>query len=505
MFSSTSSISWSWIVVIFTFILVAIKLLQKQRQHDRKQPPGPRALPVLGHLHMMGNLPHRTLEAWSKKYGPIMSLSLGQVPTIVVTSPEAAEVFLKDPVFAGRPKLEASKYFSSGYKGMAFAEYGAYWRQMRKVCTLQLLSVSKVESFAPLRKRELEGVVKSLEHKAKMGEVVNLSEVVMSVLEDIVYKMVLGCSKDEKFDLKSLVQETMLMTGKFNIADFVPWLGVLDLQGLRKGFKKTSKALDEVLEKIIKEHEQASNTGKNDRQEDFVDILLSMMHQPIDPYDEQSHVIDRTNIKAVVLDVISGSIETSATVVLWALSGLLKYPRVMKKLQDELGTVVGMNRLVEESDLVKLNYLHDVIKETLRLYPAGSFTTRESIEDTMVHGYHIKKKSRILVNQWAIGRDPKVWSDDVDVFYPERFMNSNIDIRGNDLKLLPFGSGRRSCPGINLALASVNLVVSQLVHCFDWKLPFGMNPDDLDMSEEFGISMPRAKQLLALPTYRLVN
>ncbi|KAK7271269.1 hypothetical protein RJT34_27020 [Clitoria ternatea] len=504
MFSSTSSISWSWVILTLTFILLAIKLLQKQRQHDRKQPPGPPALPVLGHLHMLGSLPHRTLQAWSKKYGPIMSLRLGQVPTIVVTSPEAAEVFLKDPVFASRPKLEASKYFSYGYKGMIFAEYGAYWRQMRKVCTLQLLSTSKVESFAPMRKRELELGVKSLENKAMKGEVVNLSEVVTGILEDVVYKMVLGCSKDDKFDLKSLLQEALLIAGKFNLADFVPWLGMLDLQGLRKGFKKTSKALDEVLEKIIEEHEQASSVQLNGSHRDFVDILLSMMHQPIDPYDEQSHVIDRTNIKAIVVDMISASFETSATVILWVLSELLRHPRVMKKLQDELSTVIGMNKLVDESDLVKLSYLDNVIKETLRLYPAGSIITRESIEDTMIHGYYIKKNSRVIVNIWAMGRDPKIWSDNADVFYPERFMKNNIDIRGNDFKLLPFGSGRRGCPGINLGLASVKLVVSQLVHCFDWKLPLGMNPDDLDMSEEFGITMPRAKHLLAVPTYRLV-
>ncbi|TKY60917.1 steroid 17alpha-monooxygenase or 17alpha-hydroxyprogesterone aldolase [Spatholobus suberectus] len=187
-----------------------------------------------------------------------MSLRLGQVPTVVVSSSEAAAQFLKthDAVFASRPRLEAVNYIAYGSKGLVFSEYGSYWRHMRKVCTLQLLSASKVESFAPSRKRELELAVKSLEKAAIVGEVVDLSEVVHNVVEDIVYNMVLGCSKDDEFDLKGLVQNAMNLGGVFNLADYVPWLGALDLQGLKRRFKKVSKALDQVLEKIIKEHEQ---------------------------------------------------------------------------------------------------------------------------------------------------------------------------------------------------------------------------------------------------------
>ncbi|KAJ1405683.1 Cytochrome P450 [Sesbania bispinosa] len=500
MFPSTLSISW--IILAFTFILSAT-LLWKQSQHDRKQPPGPPALPILGHLHLIGKLPHRTLQALSKRYGPIMSLRLGHVPIIVVTSPEAAEQFLKtqESVFASRPKLEASKYLSYDYKGLVFSQYGAYWRNMRKVCTLHLLSALKVESFAPLRKQEVEAAVKLIQKVAMVGEVVDLSEVVHGLLEDIVNKMVLGCSKDDKFDLKGLIQDALLLAGKFNVTDYVPWLGILDIQGLRQGFKKTSKALDEVLEKIIKEHEHASNA----QHKDFVDILLSMMHQPIDPSDDQNHTIDRTNIKAIVLDMISGAFDTSATVILWALSEILRHPKVMKNLQEELGTVVGMSKLVEETDLVKLSYLDVVIKETLRLHPAGTLITRMSIEDTMINGYYIKKNSGIFINVWAIGQDPKVWSENVDVFYPERFINNNIDIRGFDFRMLPFGSGRRGCPGMNLGLVTVKLILAQLVHCFNWKLPQGMAPEDLDMSEEYGITVPRATHLFAVPACRLLS
>ncbi|MCD9645354.1 hypothetical protein HAX54_034210 [Datura stramonium] len=159
--------------------------------------------------------------------------------------------------------------------------------------------------------------------------------------------------------------------------------------------------------------------------------------------------------------------------------------------------------MVEESDLKKLEYLDIVIKEGFRLHPiAPLLIPRESIEDCTVDGFDIPKGSRVLVNIWAIGRDPEVWTEP-EKFVPERFAGSNIDFCGRDFQLLPFGSGRRSCPGLQLGLTIVRLVLAQLVHCFDWKLPNGMMPNDLDMIEKLGLVTARAQHLMAIPTYRL--
>jgi len=258
------------------------------------------------------------------------------------------------------------------------------------------------------------------------------------------------------------------------------------------------------MEVIVKDHEQSSDNEQNgQRQKDFVDILLELMHQPLNPQDEHSDVIDRTNIKAIITTMIIAGIDTSSTAVEWAMSGLLKHPRVMKKLQQELNSVVGVNRMVEETDLEHLPYLDTVVKETLRLYPvAPLLVPRESREDVTINGYHIKKKSRIIINAWAMGRDPKVWSNNAEEFYPERFANDNVDMRGYDFRLIPFGSGRRGCPGMHLGLTTVKIVLAQLVHSFNWKLPLGMSPDDLNMNEKFGLTMPRSEHLLAVPTYR---
>lgn len=202
-------------------------------------------------------------------------------------------------------------------------------------------------------------------------------------------------------------------------------------------------------------------------------------------------------------DILTAAMDTSATAVEWALSELMKHPEEMKKVQKELETAVGLDRMVEESELDNLEYLDMVVKETLRLHPVGPLLLpHESVEDCTINGYHIPKKSRVVINAWAIGRDPEAWTDP-EKFWPERFVSSNIDLRGRDFQLIPFGSGRRGCPGMQLGLTVVKQVVAQLVHCFDWELPDGMLPSELDMSEEFGLVIPRAKHLLAVPTYRL--
>ncbi|KAM1098502.1 hypothetical protein ACFX19_016004 [Malus domestica] len=270
--------------------------------------------------------------------------------------------------------------------------------------------------------------------------------------------------------------------------------------------KRISKTVDQLLEKIIQEHEQVSRSEQvqGNHRKDFVDVLLSLIHQPLNPNDEEVYMFERTNAKAILLDMISGSFDTSATTIVWTLAELFRHPKVMKCLQKELQSVVGMDQMVEESDMPKLDYLSMVVKESLRLHPvAPLLLPHQSMEDITVDGYHIPKKSRVFINIWTIGRDPNVWSDNVEEFYPERFMNSNVDLQGHDFQLIPFGSGRRGCPAMQLGLTTVRLALGNLVHCFNWELPTGMLPQDLDMTEKFDISLSKTKHLLAMPTHRL--
>lgn len=203
--------------------------------------------------------------------------------------------------------------------------------------------------------------------------------------------------------------------------------------------------------------------------------------------------------------MLIASVDTSTIAIEWTLSELFRNPHAMQKLQNELKQKIGMQRPVEESDLDNgddLEYLDMIIKESLRLHPVAPLLVREAMKDCTVEGYHIKKKSRVVINLWAIMRNPNVWpSESPEKFFPERFEGENdIDIKGQqDFRLIPFGAGRRSCPGLQLGLLIVRFVVAQLVHCFDWKVP----NDDLDMSEAFGLLTGRANHLRAVPIYRL--
>uniref|UniRef100_F6GTJ6 Cytochrome P450 CYP736A12 n=1 Tax=Vitis vinifera TaxID=29760 RepID=F6GTJ6_VITVI len=378
-------------LVILGALWITLSQLKQLRASHQKLPPGPWGLPVIGCLHMLGNLPHRNLTRLAKKYGPIMYMRLGCVPTVIVSSAQATKLFLKthDVVFASRPKLQAFEHLTYGTKGIAFSEYGPYWRN-----------------------------------------------------------------------------------------------------GLVQRFKAINKAADEVLEKIIDRRIQ--DGGKDHNHSNFIDIMLSLMSNFSNLRSESSYIIDRTNVKAILLDMLVGGIDSSSTTIEWVFSELLRHPRVMRQLQHELQNVVKMDRMVDESDLENLVYLNMVVKEVLRLHPIGPFLVpHASTEDITIEGHFIPKRSTILINTWAIGRDPNFWSDNVDEFLPERFINSNIDLQGRDFELIPFGSGRRGCPGIQLGLRTVRLVLAQLLHCFNWELPNDMSSDDLDMSEKFGLTMPR--------------
>ncbi|ONI13664.1 hypothetical protein PRUPE_4G235900 [Prunus persica] len=490
---------WIWATI---GLLVLVHILQAWWKNKKRLPPGPRGFPVFGSLHLLGDLPHRDLHRLAQKYGDIMHMRLGLVPTIVVSSPQAAELFLKthDLVFATRPPHEGAKHLSFGQRNLSFVEYGSYWRDIRKMCTLELLSNHKINSFKSMRKEEVALFIESIQEAANNGHVaIDLSDRVSSLSVDMSCRMVLGKKyRDEELDergFKSLIKEGMQLAAAPNLGDYIPCIAQLDLQGFTKRMKAINKAFDNFFEKIIDEHLQSKDEY---RTKDFVDVMVGIMGSA-----ESQYRIERSNIKAIILDMLVASMDTSSTTIEWVLSELMRHPHVMKKVRKELEDVVGLERMVEESDLEKLEYLDIVVKETLRLHPvAPLLIPHAAIEDCTVNGFHIPKASRVIINVWSIGRDPSAWTD-AEKFIPERFVGSNIDVRGNHFELIPFGSGRRRCPGIQLRLTMVQLMVAQLVHCFDWELPNSMLPNELDMSEEFGLTVPRAKHLLAIPSYRL--
>lgn len=472
------------------------------RVRNRNLPPGPFQFPVIGNLHMLGKLPHQALAVLSLKFGPLMSLRLGSTLTLVVSSPDMAKEVLKthDKIIASRPPpLMAPKCLSYNSSNIAFAPYGPSWKQMRKVCVLQLLSSKRLDYFRFIREEEVSAMIRSI---IRLDiHPVNMSKIASNLTNAIICRMTFGRKLSDDEDsigssrIISMLRETFLVAGSFNIGDYVPCLAWLDLQGLNRRMKKAHIMQDAFLEKIIDEH--VGQNGHNVSR-DLVDVLLEVSGDK-----DLEFPITRDNIKGVLFDMISGGTDTTSTTIEWGMSELLRNPLVMKKLQEELERVVGMERMVNEADIPFLVYLQAVAKETLRLHPPGPLTLPHApVEACNVLGYEIPRNTAVLVNLWAIGRNPKSW-EDAERFVPERFMKdgSGLDEKLKNCEWIPFGAGRRGCPGEQLAMLVLELALAQLVHCFDWRLPDGQ---ELDMSERFdGLTVHRAQKLSCLATPRL--
>jgi len=199
-------------------------------------------------------------------------------------------------------------------------------------------------------------------------------------------------------------------------------------------------------------------------------------------------------------NIVGAGGDTSASTIVWAMSELVRDQRVMKKAQDEVREIFNMKGNVEENCINELTYLKSVVKETLRLHPPGPLLLpRECGQACEIDGYHIPIKSKVIVNAWAIGRDPKYWTEP-ERFYPERFIGTSIDYKGTNFEYIPFGAGRRICPGSTFGLINVELALALMLYHFDWRLPNGMKGEDLDMTEQFGATVKRKDDLYLIPT-----
>ncbi|KAE8675746.1 Cytochrome P450 84A1 [Hibiscus syriacus] len=442
-------------------------------------PPGPKGLPIIGNMMMMDQLTHRGLANLADTYGGIFHLKIG-------------------------PATIAISYLTYDRADMAFAHYGPFWRQMLKLSVMKLFSRKRAESWESIRD-EVDSLVKAV--ASNTGKAVNMGELIFNLTKNIIYWAAFGSiSQEGQDEFIRILQEFSKLFGAFNIADFIPWVGWADPQGLNTRLEKARSALDKFINTIIDDHIQKKkrNKGSSDDGEiDMVDDLLTFYNaeananQLEDP--QNSIKLTRNNIKVIITDVMFGGTETVASAIEWALAERMRNPEEMKNVQKELEEAVGLERRVEESDFDKLTCLNC----TLRLHPPIPLLLHETAEDAVVAGYQIPAKSRVMINAWAIGRDKNSW-EDPDSFRPSRFLREGVpDFKGSNFEFIPFGSGRRSCPGMQLGLYALDMAVAHLLHRFTWELPDGMKPRELDMSDIFGLTAPRATRLYAVPTKRL--
>lgn len=488
------------LVACILIILSLLSLLLSSRRNDKHNlPPGPSNLPIIGNLHRFGLLPHRSLYKLSQKYGPLMYLKLGSVPTIIASSAETAKEFLKthDLECCSRPLLTPLDKLSYGFRDIVFVPYGEQWRELRKLCNIHLFSLKKVASFRSIREDEVGRMIRSI--SSQRGEI-NLSEELMSLANDITCRTALGKryygEESDGGRVKGILEETQALFNAFFFADYVPMLGWLDaFTGTRARLEKNFRELDGFYQQVINEHLDPL-MRRGDRDEDTIDAMLAMQKK-------ESYITD-DHIKGVLMNIFVAGSDTSSALVEWTLTELMRSPEIMRRVQDEVRSVIGNKGKVEESDLDQLHYLKSVLKESLRLHPpVPLLVQRETIQHCKVIGYDVPAKSRLLINALAIGRDGDVW-ERPDEFYPERFIDSPIDFRGHDFQLIPFGAGRRICPGMHSGMLVAELALANLLCLFDWELPEGVSKEDIDMSESPGITVHR-KSGLRLVAKRFVG
>ncbi|KAG0584508.1 hypothetical protein KC19_3G213900 [Ceratodon purpureus] len=482
-------------------------------------PPGPSGIPVLGYLPFLGEKPHQEMAKLAKKYGPLVHIQLGSFPGLVVANARLAKEVLmtQDQVFSSRPDsfVTWAKHFAYYHEGsevrysMGTAKPGPFLRNMRRLVAVELVAPKRIEHFKAIRREEMDAMVQELLSEVKSGkQIVDLNMAIGALAMNVMSRMVIQKryyakdispeTKKEAYEFQRLLVTVLTWAGYPFLQDFVPGLRPLMsmISSNEREMAKMAKNTDAFFETILQEHRQRQNTVESSQ--DFVDVLIQSVG-------DDGKRLDDKAIKAVTMEMFMAGAETTATTIEWALAELLHHPDIQTNLQTELDTVIGTTRMAQESDIPNLPYLHAVIRESFRLHPVSPLMIPHSnSEATELDGYHIPANSHIFINSWAIGRDSSIWSSP-EHFDPERFHKSNkfldsqssedqrsmvgIDYKGLSYELLPFGSGRRGCPGMQIASHVVSVAVARLVHGFRWSLADDRAPEDMDMEERFGMNL----------------
>ncbi|XP_058742881.1 cytochrome P450 71D10-like [Vicia villosa] len=490
------------LLVSFLFLFVLLKILTRwntSKNSNANLPPGPWTLPFIGNIHQIisSKQPHHCFKKLADKCGPLMHLKLGQVPYIIVSSPEMAKEIMKtqDLIFCDRPNLMLFTIFSYNATDIIFSIYGEHWRQLRKICVLELLSVKRVQSFRSIREEEVDDLVKSI--AASEGSIVNLSHKISDMTHGIVARAAFGKRNKHEQVFKSALDEIVSLMGGFCIADLYPSVKLLQrMSTAKKKFEKAHREIDMIMQDIVDDHKNIHRRVSKD--EDIVDALLKIQQEN----EHTQHRVTDVDLKSIILDMFAAGTETSSSFTAWCMSEIVKNPKVMEEAQAEVRKVFDKKGYVDETEIHELMYLKSVIKETLRLHPVlPMLLPRECRERCQINGYDIPAKTRVMINAWAIGRDPRYWVE-AESFKPERFLDSKLDFKGTDFEFIPFGAGRRICPGLAFGLPSVELSLAQLLYNFNWKLPNGMKNEELDMTEAIGITARRKHDLCLVPIIR---
>ncbi|CAN8253965.1 unnamed protein product [Cochlearia groenlandica] len=457
--------------------------------------PGPKGLPFVGSMSLMSNaLAHHRIAATAEKFGAkrLMAFSLGDTRVIVTCNPDVAKEILNSPVFADRPVKE-SAYSLMFNRAIGFACYGVYWRTLRRIASNHLFSPKQIKRSETQRRVIVNQIVTCLAKQSnnrglcfprELIKTASLNNMMCSVFGK---EYELENEHNEVSELRDLVEEGYDLLGTLNWTDHLSWLSEFDPQRIRFRCSNLVPKVNRFVNRIISEHRDRTRAPTSD----FVDVLLSL---------EGPDKLSDPDIVAVLWEMIFRGTDTVAVLIEWILARMVLHPEIQSTVHDELDQIVGRSRAVEESDVASLPYLTAVVKEVLRLHPPGPLLSwaRLAITDTIIDGHLVPAGTTAMVNMWAISHDPHVWENPLE-FKPERFVAKGSEVEfsvlGSDLRLAPFGSGRRVCPGKNLGLATVTFWTAKLLHEFEWIKPYG--DKTVDLSEKLKLSCEMANPLAA--------
>ncbi|KAG5536743.1 hypothetical protein RHGRI_024241 [Rhododendron griersonianum] len=451
--------------LVLTLILILLlysSIFQRTKTSHAKLPPGPNPIPVLGNLLNLDNKPHKSLAKLAKIHGPVMTLKLGSVTTIVISSPTAAKEVLQkhDVSFSSRTIPDAVRGHSHHELGMPWIPVSPLWRSLRKICNSHMFASQSLVARQNIRSLKIRQLLSLVRESCDNGVAIDIGKaafsITLNVLSNAIFSVdMIDPSSGSANEFKELVWNMMEEMGKSNLADYFPALKMIDPQGRRRRFTGYAGKMFGVFDELIKTR-----------------------------------------------DLFLAGTDTTSNTLEWAMAELLHNPTILSKAQEEMDKFIGKGRPVEEVDLARLPYLHAIVKETFRLHPPTPLLLpRKAEEDVDLCGFRVPKGAQVLVNAWAIGRDPGTW-DNPELFWPERFLGSDVDVKGQDFELIPFGAGRRICPAVSLANRMLQLMLASLVHSFEWKLEDGIGAEDVDMEDESGITLRKAQRLHAIPVHR---
>nr|GMD67053.1 trans-cinnamate 4-monooxygenase [Ipomoea batatas] len=473
----------------FVAIVVAI-VVSKLRGKKYKLPPGPIPVPVFGNWLQVGDdLNHRNLTEYAKKFGDIFLLRMGQRNLVVVSSPELAKEVLhtQGVEFGSRTRNVVFDIFTGKGQDMVFTVYGEHWRKMRRIMTVPFFTNKVVQQYREGWENEIASVVEDV---MKNPEAATAGTVLRRRLQLMMYNNMYRIMFDRRFEseddplfnkLKALNGERSRLAQSFeyNYGDFIPIL-----RPFLRGYLKICKEVKERRLQLFKdyfvdERKKLSSTKSMD-----TNSLKCAIDHILDA--QQKGEINEDNVLYIVENINVAAIETTLWSIEWGIAELVNNPHIQKKLRDEIDTVLGPGVQITEPDTHKLPYLQAVIKETLRLRMAiPLLVPHMNLNDAKLGGYDIPAESKILVNAWWLANNPAHWKKPEE-FRPERFFEEekHVEANGNDFRYLPFGVGRRSCPGIILALPILGIVLGRLVQNFELLPPPGQSK--VDTSEKGG-------------------